>query len=237
MNAPKMVLFDAGRTLLEYQDIDTLKGVTALMPYITSNPRGLTVEEIDRYTNQVFSHFDKSRKQLYEVPEQTILKLVYDLLELKFSISLTEVERIIWSSDSRKLPTKHAEEVLNALYRKHIDTAVISNLDFSGDLLRVTLNELFPDNHFKYVIASSDYGIRKPHPYIFQAGIAMSGYQPKDIWYVGDKIPVDVEGSRNAGMIPVLYQNARNHYDIIPENLMVISDLRELINLVNTIEE
>lgn len=237
MNAPKMVLFDAGRTLLEYQDIDTLKGVTALMPYITSNPRELTAEEIDRCTNQVFSHFDKSRKQLYEVPEQTILKLVYDLLELKFSISLAEVERIIWSSDSKKIPTKYAGEVLDALYRKHIDTAVISNLDFSGDLLRVTLNELFPDNHFKFVIASSDYGIRKPHPYIFQAGIAMSGYQPKDIWYVGDKVPVDVEGSRNAGMIPVLYQNARNHYDVIPENLMVISDLRELINLVNTIEE
>ena len=55
-----MVLFDAGRTLLEYQDIDTLKGVTALMPYITSNPRELTAEEIDRCTNQVFLTLTKA---------------------------------------------------------------------------------------------------------------------------------------------------------------------------------
>ena len=237
MAKPKMIIFDAGRTLLDYASIDTRKGVTALMPYIRSNPKNLTIEEIDRYTNQIFSHFDESRKRLYEVPELTILKLVYDLLDLKFSIPLEEVERIIWTSDAEKVPTDHAAEVLDALCRMGIETAVISNLDFSGDLLRGTLKDLFPNNHFRFIIASSDYGIRKPHPYIFQAAIAKSGYKPGEIWYVGDKLPVDVEGSRNAGMVPVLYQCPRNQYDAIPEGLMTIRDFRELINLIPTVEK
>lgn len=54
MSKPKMVIFDAGRTLLDYASIDTLKGVKAFMPYITSNPLHLTAEEIDQRTNEVF---------------------------------------------------------------------------------------------------------------------------------------------------------------------------------------
>lgn len=232
MTKPKMIIFDAGRTLLDYVSIDTLKGVQAFMPYITSNPKGLTAEEIDHQTNQIFEQFDTCRKQLFEVPELTVLKLVYDLLELKFSIRLEEVEQIIWNSDSEKVPTFHAKELLDALNRLGLQTAVISNLDFSGALLRRTLHDLFPDNHFQFVLTSSDYGIRKPNPYIFEAGIIRSGLEPKDIWYVGDKIPVDVEGSKAAGMTPVLYKCPRNSYPQLPKDLYVIEDFLDLLELI-----
>ena len=185
MSKPKMVIFDAGRTLLDYASIDTLKGVKAFMPYITSNPLHLTAEEIDQRTNEVFELFEASRKQLFEVPECTILSLVYDLLQLEFSIGIKEIERIIWNSDSVKVPTPHAKETLDELNRMRIKTAVISNLDFTGDLLRDTLNDLFPDNRFQFVIASSDYGIRKPNHYIFDAGITKSEMDASDIWYGG----------------------------------------------------
>lgn len=233
MSKPKMIIFDAGRTLLDYASIDTLKGVKAFMPYITSNPLHLTAEEIDQRTNEVFELFEASRKQLFEVPECTILSLVYDLLQLEFSIGIKEIERIIWNSDSVKVPTPHAKETLDELNRMGIKTAVISNLDFTGDLLRDTLNDLFPDNRFQFVIASSDYGIRKPNHYIFDAGITKSEKDASDIWYVGDKIPVDVNGSSNVGMTPVLFKCPRNHYDHIPEGLRTMDDFLDLIALVN----
>ena len=233
MPKPKMIIFDAGRTLLDYASIDTLKGVKEFMPYITSNPLHLTAEEIDQRTNEVFELFETSRKQLFEVPECTVLALVYDLLKLEFSISLKEIEKIIWNSDSVKVPTPNAKETLDELSRMGIKTAVISNLDFSGDLLRGTLNELFPNNQFQFLIASSDYGIRKPNHYIFDAGIVKSGFDAKDIWYVGDKIPVDVEGSRGVGMIPVLFKCPRNHYEDIPAGLRVMNDFMDLVTLVN----
>lgn len=235
MQKPRMIIFDAGRTLLDYTDIDTLKGVHALMSHITSNPLQLTAEEIDRRTNEIFDVFETCRKQLFEVPECTILSLVYDLLQLEFSISLKEVERIIWNSDSVKIPMPHAKEMLEELNRIGIQTAVISNLDFSGDLLRSTLNTLFPNNRFQFVIASSDYGIRKPHPSIFNVGIAKSGLKAEEIWYVGDKIPMDVKGSQNAGMIPVLYKCPQNHYASLPDDLLIVEDLLDLPVLIQSV--
>ena len=226
---PKMVIFDVGRTLLEYSEFDSLKGVRALVPYISENPHDLTAEEIDQRTNEIFALFDESRKQLFEVPEKTILTLVYDVLGLKFSISIDEIERIIWSEDVVKVPIPHAKELLNRLHEMGIQTAVISNIDFSGDLLRQTLNQIFPNNHFQFVIASSDYGVRKPNHYIFDAGITRSKLSPTDIWYVGDKVKVDVEGSRAVGMTPVLYKFERNTYGELPEGLIVIDDMIDLL--------
>ena len=37
---PKMIIFDAGRTLLDYREINILKGKEALMPYIIKIQRG-----------------------------------------------------------------------------------------------------------------------------------------------------------------------------------------------------
>ena len=226
---PKMVIFDVGRTLLDYSEFDSLKGVRALMPYISENPHDLTAEEIDQRTSEIFALFDESRKQLFEVPEKTILTLVYDVLGLKFSISIDEIERIIWTEDVVKVPIPHAKELLNRLHEMGIQTAVISNIDFSGDLLRQTLNQIFPNNHFQFVIASSDFGVRKPNHYIFDAGITRSNLSPTDIWYVGDKVKVDVEGSRAVGMTPVLYKFERNTYGELPEGLIVIDDMIDLL--------
>ena len=233
MRKPKMIIFDAGRTLIDYASFDTRKGVNALMPYITVNPRGLCAEEIDRQTSKVFEMFEASREQLFEVPEQTILRLVHDLLGLEFSIPLAEIERIIWEEDAVKVPIPHADQVLEYLHAAGIQTAVLSNLDFSGYLLKEALDELYPGNHFKFVIASSDYGIRKPNPLIFQAAIAKSGFSAGDIWYVGDKLAVDVVGSTDAGMVSVLYKFPRNHYEAIPEGLMIMEDFRDLLKLID----
>ena len=232
MPKPKMIIFDAGRALLDYASIDTQKGVEALLPYITENPLNLSVAEIDQRMDQIAASFDACKKQLFEVPERTILALTFDSLQLKFSIGLAEIERILWNEVPVIVPTPHARETLDMLNEMGIHTAVISNLEFNGRLLAERLTELYPNNQFSFVIASSDYGIRKPNHYIFDAGIGRSGFPSSNIWYVGDKIPVDVNGSSEAGMIPVLFKCPRNHYENIPEDLKTIDDFLDLIALV-----
>ena len=229
MNRPEMVIFDAGRTLIDYASMDTLKGVRAFMPYLIKNVRQLSAEEIDRQTGRVFELFETNRKQQFEVPEQTILRLVNDLLGLEFSISLAELERIIRNEDMEKVAVPHARELLDGLNRLGIKTAVISNLDFSGYLLCEALDGLFPGNRFEFVVASSDYGVRKPDSIIFEAGIAKSGLPAGSIWYVGDKIPADVEGSQRAGMVPVLYRHPKNRYGEMPKDVLDIDDLLDLL--------
>ena len=232
MQKPKMIIFDAGKTLLNYLDIDTQRGVKAYMSYLTANPRNLTVEEIDKAVNSVFETFEACRKQLFEVHEQTVLKLAFDLLELEFSIPVSEIERIIWENDSTIVPVAGAKELLDYLNQVGIRTAVISNLDFSGYLLCDRLDQIYPNNRFAFVIASSDYGIRKPMGKLFEAGIVKSGLPAGDIWYVGDKVKVDVKGSEACGMVPVLYKSEFNSYGEIPEELVVLEDYAQLVELL-----
>lgn len=45
MNPPKMILFDIGRTLIDYGEFCTRKGVDALMPYLVQKS-GCRPEEL-----------------------------------------------------------------------------------------------------------------------------------------------------------------------------------------------
>ena len=233
MKKPKMIIFDAGKTLLNYLDIHTLRGVREYSRYITENPQNLTLEDIDREVNTIFETFEASRKALFEVHEQTVLKLAFDLLGLKFSIGVEEIEGIIWENDSTIVGVKNTDKLLDYLNREGIRTAVISNLDFSGKLLESRLNQIYPHNRFEFVIASSDYGLRKPRTELFQVGIQKTGLLPEEIWYVGDKVGVDVVGAKNAGMVPVLYKSQYNTYTQIPEDVLSITDYTELMDILN----
>lgn len=232
LTKPKMVIFDAGRTLMNYKEINIRKGIAAYFPYIISNPHNYSIEEIEKQDDEIFGSFDPCRENRFEIPMENKLRLLFDLLEIQFSISLNEVAKIEWEEDPVIGAVNHAADLLHWLNGAKIRTAVISNCDYSGKLLQEKLNKIFPENQFEFVIASSDYGVMKPNRYIFQAGIVKSGLEAKDIWYVGDKVAVDVLGSKAAGMTPVLYKNPRNTYQEIPENAIVVDDLMKIASLL-----
>lgn len=244
MNRPKMILFDAGKTLIDYIPkadnngmlyLSTMDATEKLMQYIVSNPNHYDAAAIDRVNNEVFEKYNKCRETLYEINNQKILKLIFDLLNIELSISFAEVERIIWENSANIVPVEGTRELLDQLKNLHIRTAVISNLDFSGYLLEERLNCLLPNNEFEYVIASSDYGIRKPQNLIFEVGIAKSGLSAEEIWYIGDKLKVDVTGSRAEGMTPVLFKSKRNAYSDIPDDVVVIENFAQLVDLLKNI--
>ena len=58
LTKPKMIIFDAGRTLINYKEINIRKGIEAYYPYIISNPHQYTVEEIEKYDDEIFGSFD-----------------------------------------------------------------------------------------------------------------------------------------------------------------------------------
>lgn len=225
---PKMVIFDAGRTLLDYKEVNIGKGKEALMKYITKNPRNLTAKELEVYDKELFQYFEENHDNGYESQARVVLKLLYELLGIEFSIPIEEVERIEWNEEAVIERIPHASELIDKLIEMGIRTAVISNIDFSANLLKERLDSLYPNNQFEFVIGSSDYGVRKPTKYIFELGIIKSGLDAKDIWYVGDKVCVDVNGSKAVGMIPVLYMNERNTYEQVPEGIIAIDDMLKL---------
>ena len=53
-------------------------------------------------------------------------------------------------------------------------------------------------------ISSSDHGLMKPHPSIFNAALALLGVAAADAVMVGDSLKHDVEGALNVGMRAIL---------------------------------
>ena len=98
------------------------------------------------------------------------------------------------------------EELLGVLHRKGIRTGVISNLGWTGEALRQRINRLLPENHFEFVLASSDYAFRKPHPMMFRIALQKAGLAPQEVWFCGDSVEADVYGAHGVGMFPVLYE-------------------------------
>ena len=182
LTKPKMVIFDAGRTLMNYKEINIRKGIEAYFPYIISNPHNYSIEEIEKQDDEIFGIFDLCRENRFEIPVKNKLRLLFDLLEIQLSISLDEVAKIEWEEDPVIETVNHAADLLHWLNGAKIRTAVISNCDYSGNLLQEKLNKIFPENQFEFVIASSDYGVMKPNRYIFQAGIVKSGLSPSRGW-------------------------------------------------------
>lgn len=105
-------------------------------------------------------------------------------------------ERHLWSYMDPATP--HALDRLSeAGYRM----AVISNADGRVEGL---IEGAGIRDRFEFVMDSELEGVEKPDPEIFLRGCTRMGVDPAESLYVGDLYPVDVVGSRNAGLHAVL---------------------------------
>lgn len=234
-NRPKMIFFDYGNTLLNEPDFDPVRGDKALVPYIIQNPEHVTPEQISACARSVFQATEHAREQGFEVHEHALLRLVYDMLRLEYSIPIEEQEMVFWEHASSAVPLPHTAEMLEDLHKSGIRTAVISNISFSERALRQKIDRFLPENHFEFVIASSEYGVRKPNPMIFQAALQRANVAPEEAWFCGDRFDMDVLGASNSGMFPVWYLGGvrlENHVDEIPQlpDRLMITDWRELLS-------
>ena len=80
-------------------------------------------------------------------------------------------------------------------------TAVISN---SNGTVADILDHLGLAPFLDFVIDSSRVGIEKPDPRIFQLALTRANVRPDEAAYIGDLYSIDVQGSRAAGLHPVL---------------------------------
>jgi FMN phosphatase YigB (HAD superfamily) len=64
----------------------------------------------------------------------------------------------------------------------------------------------------RIVVDSHVVGVAKPDPKIFDFGMAvLDGIDRSRVAYVGDSVTMDVEGSRAAGLLPVLLDPYDDH--------------------------
>jgi len=213
MNFPKMILFDYGGTLcVEEAPFDGLRGTQALLEQASANPDQISAEEVlafAEYLNQLIGRYDPATDdddlQLTEVTNESFQRFLYEYLNISFTMNPVEKATLFWDSASHTRPAPYSRELLAFLQAQGIRSGVISNISFSGAVLEQKLNRLFPENHFEFVLASSDYVFRKPHPLIFELALRKADLQAEEVWYCGNTVTYDVYGAYGSGLYPVWY--------------------------------
>lgn len=206
MRQPRMILFDYAHTLLWEPQTDFLRGEEAVFRHVKSNPRNVTPAEAARLGTELFLAARDCRHSGWELHEHQQLRLKYDLLGLTFDLPMAELEELLWTAASPGAAMPGVQEMLAGLRARGIRTGVISNLGWTGKALAARLRRLLPEHEFGFVIASSDYGVRKPDPLIFRAALAKAALPPEEVWFCGDQIDADVFGAQSAGLFPVWYE-------------------------------
>ena len=212
MTRPEMVLFDYGGTLLLESDLDFARGWRALFAHVAANPLGRTPEELARSDAAHFASFAPARAQGFEAHEHQLLRYTCGANRVELDVGWDAAEDILWDASCPLIPacrTPGVEEALAFCAREGLRTGVISNIAWSGRALRRRLELLLPENRFEFVIASSEYGVRKPDRRLFDLALRLAGLEADRVWFVGDTFATDVLGAVDAGMYPVLYRSER----------------------------
>ena len=207
MKTPKMILFDYGHTLLYETDYNFLHGEEALFDYVRSNKKELTPKQVCDFSQKLFEQMGVVRDLGMEVHQWKFHKFLYEYLEVELTISPQEAERIFWNKISMGGLMPNADKMIEFINKVGIRSGVISNISWSGNALTERIDRLLPQNKFEFVITSSEYMFRKPNPMLFELALKKAGLNSSDVWFCGDNIKADVEGSAAVGIFPIWYDN------------------------------
>lgn len=198
---------------------------------LADNPRNVTWdvvwaaadELIDNNPSRLTVHSEFCRKQFD-------LNLC-ERLGVSFNISPVELDIELAKVSYREGLQPFTVEMLERLKEYGIEVGMVSNTVMSAEALEYVLNKNGIRGYFNFVMASADYGFRKPNPQIFKTALARAEMSAEETWYVGDKLEFDIVGALGVGMTAVWY-NARGEKsgDIEPD--IEVKDWREFIGIV-----
>ncbi len=205
MRKPLGVIFDLGDTVISFDAVDGVAGDRRLLEFaedaagLTAEDLNLAAEELGRETMQL------NDESMLQHTWQGFNRLLCETLGVTFTVGYAELESEFWHSALTFSPADGIVEALDALEGHGIRTGILSNTPFTSSVLVEELEKHGLAHRFSFVIASADYGLRKPHPFIFRVAVKKMGLAPEDIWFVGDKLEFDVKGANASGLCPVWY--------------------------------
>ncbi|HXY86449.1 MAG TPA: HAD family hydrolase [Gaiellaceae bacterium] len=198
------VLFDWGHTLMDWVWDERLLEAGIRTGLEAAGAPAVKAHEVThRYRNEV-------RLTDWEVPEEVEYEgLVREMLaDVGVSVDDAQLERYlvaehaVWAPARRLAPMSHA--LLDSLRDHGLKTGLVSNAMDPGWLLRRDLDEQGLAGRLDSIVFSSEVGVRKPHPRIFQRALDELEVEPARALFVGDRLKQDVRGARDMGMRTVL---------------------------------
>ncbi len=200
------VIFDAGGTLIEMHPPrqNIISNVLAEHGHkIESTSVAKALVKADRTFDDDFGMCDGKEESWYWMKYDDLLfkelgidgdgEMLMKAIHGRFHELLPKAESWVAYPDTKP--------VLKDLKKRDLKLGMVSN---ATDLLRRVLDSLELTQYFEFIIISEEVGVRKPSKKIFQLAINEAGTSPNRTVYVGDKLAVDVQGAKRAGMNAVL---------------------------------
>ena len=205
---PKMIVFDVGGTLFHDGVCIPEDGFRGLLEH-ADNPAVTDAKTMADLWDRILDEFDMTNTSRngysIEIALPGILKYVAMQTGLKFSIPMAQQEEIFDRYNSTRFLTAGITDLLRNLDAMGVRTAVISNNMMSGEGLALSVARWIPEAKMEFCLTSADLLLAKPWGDLFTAAAKFAGVNPSDCWYCGDGRRPDVDGARNGGMVPVLY--------------------------------
>ena len=212
-NAPKAILLDYGGTLVEEISFDPQAGNAALLKLAAYTPPKVTLKLIMERAQAVSEQVAKRRDQFeIETPWVALTRLIHDFLGVRFDRPEAELEMAFWEASVTTRAVPGAGQALKEFREAGIPMGVVSNCSFRSEVIRYELDKYGLAKHLSFVMVSAEYAVRKPNPLLFSTAAARLGVEPDEIWFVGDRLDVDIAGAKAAHMKPV-WLNRENHND------------------------
>ena len=219
-----VVLFDIGGTLHTVTNNETLRTAFAKRLRERLSDYGIAItgedeqigrrlhenaEEYKHYSEQILGELPQSRiwnefyLKDYAIGEERLAPIAE---ELSF---LYDYERV------RNMRRPHVVETMETLHHMGKRLGIISNI-ISTSFVPHILREYGIAQYMECVVLSSEAGVRKPNPAIFEIALHQLGGKAENVAYVGDTLSRDVLGAKNAnlGLMILIDNPAIAHRDI-----------------------
>jgi putative hydrolase of the HAD superfamily len=230
------VLFDWGDTLMRF----------AYSPELVAAGNRAGLEAIARadlpQADEVTEHFREEYEPLFWVPG-TIEEIEYPELVRRllrdFGVEIDdeelgrylEAEHRAW--DPARILAAHTHPLLEALRVRGLRLGLVSNAFDPGWLLHRDLEQMGLAQRLDFSVFSSEVGMRKPHPEIFERALEALEVDPDRALFVGDRLYEDVRGAAEVGMLTAqaLWFRADEHPDGAEPDYQAFTQL-DVLNVV-----
>jgi putative hydrolase of the HAD superfamily len=210
-------LIDFGHTLVHYEVpepalLDGYREVEALLASRYPEhapPEGLVFNTARRVLAAVTDSYE--RGEIEELDHHLILTealahhgyhpgaaLLHELLELEQAVYVRHL-----------FVPEATHAALEALRARGLRLGLVSNVSLPGWLMRRAMETLCLSEYFDAMIFSSEAGVRKPHPRIYEPVLRELRVAPREAVFIGDRVKEDILGPKALGMRAVLTHEYR----------------------------
>jgi putative hydrolase of the HAD superfamily len=224
MSGPlEAVLLDYGHTLIYFDERphSTLLGAYEKINRLLADTLEREVPAAQVMIEKVSQAVDAEIQRDYAAgrEEEVEIAAIYDaaLRGIGLELEPTVIDRVMELEQEGWLNSVHVGpdvvSTLEELQRQGLRLGLVSNAAYLPRLMKAQLAALGLAKYFTGVTFSSEIGVRKPHPAIYQDGLARVGAAPSRTVFVGDRVREDVQGPKSLGMRAVLTREWRQEDD------------------------